>query len=1121
MLEGSTMDGKNKKMPSYYDSSHEVYSSPYLLSKKEYYHHDHNHNQDFDNDYDYDYNNDHEHDHDQEKPYYYDFTFSKKNRENLDHVMDHGSYRFSKHTRSASFSSSSSTASFSPSSPFNNNGSHHDHSIKIRSKSVDPRPRPKSFFLGGGYYHQADSFHRSRSMDEHYLDDPRVALNYSSSSSSSSNDSSSDSSDSSNTSSSSIHDHNSFNNNKTNGKIPYYHLPKSKKENKYKPLPDVVVSPRDDPHRVFRPPETIHDPKLKYLDYQKKQKILGAMQALSNGKLPTNEQLFIFLNHLRKSRQLQEYSVHLSAEGKFLFQDWMEFLDIAYLMLQEKNKDENLQKFIYYSRLSSQTSLSKNIYHPILDFIKRKKNTKRHQTKQNEIKQAYTEAFGIIQLFLSNNQFRSLIGDINQLIKEMSIELFNQTVTNPNEKINYDSYKTKKNPLEKEINERNDPLKEKLDSNHLKKHPFYREVIESNETKNLNNNPESSLLHDEQNHRNNNTNSTSSSSFQNISIHEGDNRIATGDKLTASNNPNPYQDNDQEEDDDDDDYWNIRKNSDEFLNDNKEFLMDPLSDEKQNDRHLYSNKYRSKKYQYQIKRPLSSSIPYSKKGLTFLRRSNSLDDSHRQSLGRNGNRRGKKDAFAFKHLSNSIHKINRRSSNGSNLLFEGENTSKSMKNQISQKIPKEKLQAVNHTLKSKFNKNVIYNILKRLQRIISEIQRDDRYQNAISVLIKISNDFIKNSLFLMKKTKRSVSSSKEDTNTTESLKALKSIIENLAQGYSLNKLLHSLGNIKEYIKNDKYKKEYIRKINRYLYKVLKDPQFIQSQAYIDTGMELLDEGYLTFSEKYAHQEYFQNELETVFIESSNYLDHLITDPLTRRFSDSLMQLTKDMFINRNGKMTFKKELFKDIVTISLPIIVQNIKYIPISRLEYEDANYHFVMEDIFLSSDNFLPNIMEAKLKNTSIIGLRKSINSDIRNYITLNFYEIQADIRDVPFWYHKKKGFPKMTDWGVVNFTIGGRGITIMTKFELCKNDPYRILVPRKIDCFVDDLNLEIKRSKYGILYSLGSSMINNKIRRQLILNIRKRIFDAVDNVNESLLNLRNNYKDDINFSWVKMLTL
>jgi len=52
----------------------------------------------------------------------------------------------------------------------------------------------------------------------------------------------------------------------------------------------------------------------------------------------------------------------------------------------------------------------------------------------------------------------------------------------------------------------------------------------------------------------------------------------------------------------------------------------------------------------------------------------------------------------------------------------------------------------------------------------------------------------------------------------------------------------------------------------------------------------------------------------------------------------------------NTKCTIKK------------IIVQNIRYIPISRLEYEDSNYHLVMEDIFLSSDNFLPNVMEAKV---------------------------------------------------------------------------------------------------------------------------------------------------------------
>jgi len=50
---------------------------------------------------------------------------------------------------------------------------------------------------------------------------------------------------------------------------------------------------------------------------------------------------------------------------------------------------------------------------------------------------------------------------------------------------------------------------------------------------------------------------------------------------------------------------------------------------------------------------------------------------------------------------------------------------------------------------------------------------------------------------------------------------------------------------------------------------------------------------------------------------------------------------------------------------------------------------------------------------------------------------------------------------------------------------------------------------------------MINSKIRRQLITNIRKSIFDAVDNVNESLIAIRNNYENDFNFSWLKKFLL
>ncbi|ORX56103.1 hypothetical protein BCR36DRAFT_467338 [Piromyces finnis] len=586
---------------------------------------------------------------------------------------------------------------------------------------------------------------------------------------------------------------------------------------------------------------------------------------------------------------------------------------------------------------------------------------------------------------------------------------------------------------------------------------------------------------------NNSIRSNNSNSYQKVSVHDGMNpNSSKNETLNEENNSNLYQEID------------INYESNEFLDNSKNFYENQVTEE-EDENNIYKNKYRSSKYQYKLKHPVSSTFSsfITSQKASSLYKSNSLDDI--------SDIKSKKESISLKRISNSVQNMNLGI----------------MKNKISQKIPISKINMMNYTIKSKFNKDIIYNILKRLQVIISEVQRNELYQNSISVLIKLVNDFIKNGIYTMKNAEKSVDSSIEDYNITESLRALKTIMENLAQGYSLNKLLIALGNIREYVKNDKFKKEYIKKINKYLYRVLKDPQYIQSQEYIDVGMMLLDEGILNFSEKYSHQKYFHNELETVLNESSKYMDHLISDPLTRRFSHSLMQLTKDIFMNRNGKVTFKKDLFKDIITMSLPIVVQNIRYIPISRLEYEDSNYHLVMEDIFLSSDNFLPNVMEAKIKHSSIIGLRKSINNDFRNYITLNLYEIQADIRDVPFWYHKKKGFPKMTDWGVANFTVGGKGITIMTKFEICKNDPYRIIVPRKIECFVDDLHLEVNRSKFGILYSLGSPMINSKIRRQLITNIRKNIFDAVDNVNECLVRMRDSYTDDINFSWIKTLAL
>lgn len=294
--------------------------------------------------------------------------------------------------------------------------------------------------------------------------------------------------------------------------------------------------------------------------------------------------------------------------------------------------------------------------------------------------------FGIFHLFLSNEKFRSLITDINQLIKEIIVEIFNKTLSNSDEKIKYDYYKGENNSLKEK---HDNSLNEKLDPDNLKKHTFYKENFNDNSDEDesyqyLN---DDTINSDTLNH-NNGSGSNTSSSYQKVSLNDGVNVAPTGDKLSSTNNPNPYQNYNDE---------HIDKDSNEFLNDNKTFLSGQPSEE---DAHnTYKNKYRSSKYQYKNKRPLSTG--------SYYRRKSSL---------RSGSRDYNNKGNAFKRLSSTLDTdkiIGRDKARQLDL----------MKNKISEKIPKEKVREINSTIRSKFNKNVVYNILKRLQIIISEVQK--------------------------------------------------------------------------------------------------------------------------------------------------------------------------------------------------------------------------------------------------------------------------------------------------------------------------------------------------------------------------------------------------------------
>lgn len=59
------------------------------------------------------------------------------------------------------------------------------------------------------------------------------------------------------------------------------------------------------------------------------------------------------------------------------------------------------------------------------------------------------------------------------------------------------------------------------------------------------------------------------------------------------------------------------------------------------------------------------------------------------------------------------------------------------------------------------------------------------------------------------------------------------------------------------------------------------------------------------------------------------------------------------------------------------------------------------------------------------------TISDESHHEITLHLSHIQADMRDIAFYFNKKSGIPKIKDSGLADVILGGEGLSVCS--SLC----------------------------------------------------------------------------------------
>jgi hypothetical protein len=380
-------------------------------------------------------------------------------------------------------------------------------------------------------------------------------------------------------------------------------------------------------------------------------------------------------------------------------------------------------------------------------------------------------------------------------------------------------------------------------------------------------------------------------------------------------------------------------------------------------------------------------------------------------------------------------------------------------------------------------------IIYRLKKMVVEIQGHKDYQSAIDTLLYLAEEYKGHTKNLASQTTQVTQEAHQtDDGINRAESDLKTLIERFANHTSLDDLFDGINAIYRDAERDPEFKGWLKHMDSFIKKSLKEQGYLLKDSSTEEWNKLYDQGDYLINDRY--QDHFQRIIdETKFL--SNEFDK---DPQNRSFADAMKKLFLDLGNDKDGKPTFKPHLVSDLSNVIIPAMFENIRYVPIPRIEYSDPMADAIIENLIIEGDNLAPNVFEFGNDNYFRWGRKTTANKN-KNKVMLSVSGIQMDLKDVSYYVKKKHGFPSLSDTGVMDIFLGGSGFSFKLALETADNsDRSHFFKVNKVDVDIQHMNIRLKQSKHKLLFALVKPLLLKVMRPILQKVIEKLIKDKIN---------------------------
>jgi hypothetical protein len=391
----------------------------------------------------------------------------------------------------------------------------------------------------------------------------------------------------------------------------------------------------------------------------------------------------------------------------------------------------------------------------------------------------------------------------------------------------------------------------------------------------------------------------------------------------------------------------------------------------------------------------------------------------------------------------------------------------------------------------------------RAKKVVIECQKHNDYQESIKWLLHYVEEYAGHAKTVGEHGKDASANLGSDDALNEAGRELRDVLTRFANGTSPNIIWDAANQLITDSRNDPELRHWFEGVDAYIRKTLLEPGFILEPACNNEAKELRESGRRFYDDKYkGHFDNFFNSVSTFFKEMGN-------DPLNKRFGDDWQRLTRDLLFDSEGSLKFKPDLWMDIRRVIMPTLIDQVGYIPIPRIEYTDDSMDMVIENLTLSGRNLFPNVVSMEANNFIKFSPYKAIGDEHHHEFTLTLGQIQADMRDVAFWFRKKTGFPKLQDSGLADVLLGGEGLTITAHLTSAEKDKTSVFKVKNVNVKLDTLKFSIRDSKHDLLYKTLKPLATGLVKKQIQKAIHDSLTTGFEYIDGQLVGVRDRYEE------------